>query len=271
MDDVEEIKVRSLPYIRNFVNSVVALALSGVAVLLWTRILLLQVGFAYIVPIVLLYMVFQAIGLYRLGTADLPVVPFVAGVLFTGGGVAFDMIATMIKTPNLQQEANPIARALLATGHPLPFVYVYGIIAQSMMVAVIAIMWAAFLTHRKTLVGPALVVAPESWKAFRQAIDGPPPASWKQRLSPIQIVRRLQSYRSIGLLAVIPMGTGIYRAHLGLAWFGLSSFSHNTLVIIASVILPVCAYFGWLFYLYLKARRAQLSVARHSESEALDE
>lgn len=46
------------------------------------------------------------------------------------GGAAFDMIATIVHTPDLAWEANPIAVALLDHGVPLGIIYGYAVVAQ---------------------------------------------------------------------------------------------------------------------------------------------
>jgi hypothetical protein len=66
-----------------------------------------------------------ALSLAREGTATTPRVAAGLGIAFIVGGAVFDMTATVMHSPDLRFEGNPIARALLDSGHSLAFVYCY--------------------------------------------------------------------------------------------------------------------------------------------------
>src|SRR5262245_56014805 len=86
----------------------------------------------YILPVLLVLSLIIAVQLARAGTAAAPALAVIAGVVWILGGVAFDIGATIIQTPDLRQETNPIARSLLDSGHPVSFVFGYGAVAQSL-------------------------------------------------------------------------------------------------------------------------------------------
>src|SRR5262245_51655387 len=94
----------------------------------------LRVGAAYAVPALLLLVVLSAGRLAGLGWSPVPRLLVLAGVVFAAGGAAFDVVATVKHSPDLELEQNPIARALLDSGHSVEFVYRYAALGQGLWV-----------------------------------------------------------------------------------------------------------------------------------------
>jgi len=70
----------------------------------------------------------------------------------SSGGAVFDVFATVIHSPSLIQEFNPVARLLLDSGHSTGFVYAYGGFCQIAFATLVCLLWAGFLRHRQSIV-----------------------------------------------------------------------------------------------------------------------
>src|SRR5919197_775642 len=95
-----------------------------------------------------------------------------AGVLAAAGGVTFDGLATIAHSPDLSQEANPVARLLLDTGHDLRFVYFYCTLTQVQIAGIMCAVWAAFLAHREDYLESAFAAGRQSFLRFLTAALG---------------------------------------------------------------------------------------------------
>src|SRR5262245_28054940 len=107
---------------------------------------------AYVAPVTLLVAVFLAINLARSGPTALPLSIFFCGVGFILGGAFLDIGITLMRTPDLSLEQNPVVRLLLDNGHTISFVYVYGAVAQTCYLAFLTMLWAALLRHRQLII-----------------------------------------------------------------------------------------------------------------------
>src|SRR5262249_43562530 len=92
----------------------------------------LRVPISYLLPLAIGYACCLAVRLFRNGPGDLPPLLFAIGCAVTVGGFVVDLVATVVQAPDLQHESNPVARALLDSGHPLAFVYALAAVAQGL-------------------------------------------------------------------------------------------------------------------------------------------
>jgi hypothetical protein len=221
--------------------------LAVVSVVFGTRLVVwLQVPVAYCLPTLLLYPLLLAWLLWLRGRAIVPRGLLVAGSALTIGGIVGDMLITVVKTPTLELERNPVARALLDSHHSVQFVYWYAIIAQGELAAVICILWAAFLRHRLTLLlsvrrdgsaGPLAVV--------KTALGGGS-LTWRQFLFPLRLADLPSAYHVVWVFMAALMGTGLYRLYLVLCWLGACSFAHGDVAMAAASTFCVGCYLAWL-------------------------
>src|SRR5262249_41400670 len=100
-----------------------------------------RVPAAYALPAVLVVNLALAVRLARAGRAAVPIVAAVLGCAFVVGGAAFDIFATVLHSPNLSDEGNPVARALLDAGHPVAFLYGYAAVGQSLYLLFLCTLW----------------------------------------------------------------------------------------------------------------------------------
>lgn len=204
-----------------------------------------RIPMAFFVPIFLIYGTVLAIRVYQIPKTPLALVPFLSGALFLAGGAAFDGIATLIKSPTLTREANPIARSLLDSGFSVWFVILYGIVSQIALVAFICILWAAFLKHKETLI--ALVKGKNErsgWEFIKAALGGAH-LSWRQFLMPYKFSEFPTSYYMLWLVPIGFVGGCLYRWYLGFNWLGLVSLPRLLLAFILAI--PFIGYTIWLW------------------------
>ncbi len=102
----------------------------------------------YFLPVVFVIALLLAANLVRSGPGPLPLAAFLAGVVFIVAGALLDITVTIVHTPDLRLEGNPVARLLLDSGHSVGFVYGYGALAQSFYLSFLTLMWASLLRQR---------------------------------------------------------------------------------------------------------------------------
>ena len=217
-----------------------------------------QLWLIYFLPLPIFGLVLRSVQFFRAGAAPVPVPAFATGCAFLLGGIAFDMVATGVHTPDLAIEANPLARALLDSGHAVVFVYCYGLMMQTALGVVLCALWGAFLRHRHTWLAAAKENAHSFAQFFRMTAWGTPAA---QRGIPFP---RTTSYdlRAYQLVFVVTfplvMGEGLQRWYLGLEWFRLVPYFPFPCVALGAIGLAFVVLIGWLSMQYHRLRRERI-------------
>jgi magnesium-transporting ATPase (P-type) len=251
MSEAEIVERHSKPYTDQIATVGFLVALASYVVYIAKPLSVLRAPLAFLLCPVLIYSVVLAAALYRKGTNDLPLLPFVVGSVFVVGGVALDGVATLMMTPTLRYEANSVARALLDTGLPVSFVVICGIVSEVLFISLVCILWAAFLRHRKALIASAWSRNPTSVSDFIEAAVGVGHLSCRQLLLPRKTSELPLSYHFVWFIAAGLVGSCSFRWYMGLSWLGWISWP-CAIVLIVSVVLPMAAYFLWLGLEYLK-------------------
>lgn len=235
--------------------------LLGAAVGLWGLfVLLLEVDAlllptVYALPVLAILFLIAVVRMARLGTGRASRRAVLPGVLFVVGGATFDIVATVIHSPDLELEGNPVARALLDTGHGLTFTYVYGAIAQLVFVAALVAMWVAFLRHRERLVDE--VGRHERFWPFFKAATGARHLGWREWIVPLRMSEFPHPYPVVWILVAVVLSASAERWFLGLEWFGLVPLGLRWWVFGAVLVVGQLVYFAWL-------RRATRAVAEEA-------
>ena len=203
----------------------------------------------FLLPIVLIYGIVLAIRIYQASNTPLPIVPFLSGALFLAGGAAFDGIVTLVKSPTLTREANPIARSLLDSGFSPNLVILHGVISQIAFVAFVCILWAAFLKHKEIFIALVNSKNEKSRLGFFKAAFGGAHLSWRQFLVPYNFSEFPTSYYMVWLVPVCFIGGGLYRWYAGLNWLGFPHFP-VALPISIAIGVPFISYIIWLWNKY---------------------
>ena len=122
---------------------------------------------------------------------------------------------------NLQYEANPIARALLDSGHPLPVVYLFGAACQVLVVVVSCLLTIAVLRHRRRLIDSVRYT--RSITELLKHLIGGRHLTYRQWLLPMRYSELPEIEFYTWFAGPILLTHSIYRFYLGLEWFGFVS------------------------------------------------
>jgi hypothetical protein len=244
---------RSKPYTDRLATVGCLVTLAACLVYFTQPLRALRLPLAFFLPLALMYSIVLAVALYRKGIGDLPALPFIVGCVFVSGGVALDGIATLVMTPTLRHEVNPVARALLDAGLPAGLVVVYGIVSEVLFASLVCTLWAAFLRHRKALITSARSNNPKSASDFIKAAVGVAHLSSRQFFLPHKTSELPTSYHIVWLVMAGLVGGCSFRWYLGLSWLDLVSVP-CPVVLVVSVGLPIIAYYAWLALEYSKGQ-----------------
>lgn len=224
----------------------------------------LRIPFVYATPVLLSAALLLVYRLTLLGTAAVPPLPFILGVVFFAGGAAFDILATLLHSPDLKREGNPFARTLLDSSHPLMVVFVYGFVCQVLYVSVQCISWLAFLRHRSTIL--ASLRGFQSRLLFIKAATGGANLTWRQWFIPLRWSELPQMYYAFWLLAMLMLVGSVDRWYLGFSWFELVP-RIRWQVMTLTVIGGIACYLTWLWH---ASRKRAIVVADATEEKSLE-
>ena len=180
---------------------------------------------AYLLTTTLLVAVFLAVKLAQAGTKPLPLPLFLAGLTFIIGGAVADLVATIIHSPDLSREDNYVVRALLANSQSVFFVYCFGFVAQSALMALFMFLWAALLRHRGSII-ESIRIGGTCWQRVKIATRG--------------------SYHLLWIITVILLASSVDRWFLALAWNGLD-VEYRSNVALIGIAVGLGVYALWQF------------------------
>jgi hypothetical protein len=161
-----------------------------------------------------------AVPLAAAGKGDVPTMPLLAGWAVVVAGAACDIFATVVHSPDLDREGNPVFRGLLDNGVQLGLVFLFGALVQVLFVALTLVLWLGLLRHRHTLV--ATMPPCGSLLAFFKAGTGGGELSYRQWLCPLAYADLPSAYHLAWWTAVAFVGTSVYRFYLALEWYGVA-------------------------------------------------
>jgi len=251
---MEEIEHLSNPCAKGFLIGFTVASASILVIFFTPYFESLRIPLAYLLPLILLVGIASIALFYLQGRDPLPRKLLIGGWLFSVGGVALDAAATILHSPTLAQESNVIARVLLDSGHPIGFVYRYGILSQAFYLILVCGLWAAFLRHRRTLIASAMKTNPKSYLEFVKAATGGAHLTWRQYFTPLKRSELPKSYHLVLLIAITLTGSMSFNWYLGLSWMGVIPVSH-TVAIILCISLSVTIYAIWLWFQYARSPR----------------
>jgi len=153
----------------------------------------------------------------RPGTAAL-----VIGWVVLVGVVAMDVGATLVKTPKLVFEGNPMIRLLIDHGPGLSWGRTFLITIGAMSAGIHCTLWLALLRHRKVWLASSLRGGKSFGAVVVKAATGLPPARFRRlagHLTRTEVRRAL--YHMIWVLALVRFGAQLHRGFVGLRWLRL--------------------------------------------------
>lgn len=204
-----------------------------------------RVAAAYVLPISVAAIAWLAVRIGRKGRDRAPLALLSVGWALILGGIAADMTATVAHTPDLARERNPVARALLDSGHGVTVVYVYGIAVQGLGAIAICALWAGFLRHRRTWIATALSLKPGTFGAFVKATHAGHLRhrrffAWPNRSE------RASSYHFLWFWTPPLAAATLQSWYLAFVWLGWVSDGHEMRVGFVCVALALVAMLCWL-------------------------
>ena len=189
------------------------------------------------------------------------------GWMYMLGGISFDMAATIIHSPDLSQEMNPIARILLDSGHALSFVYIYGFVMQGILLIFYCIVWAGFLRHNRLYLKSVYQLGSRSYWFFFKAATGGGNLTWRQWLLPISLNDLPSAYHILWFTApYLVLGSATYRYLLGLQWFDLFPFVNRILLGGTILGLAFLIEMIWLRYVYTGLKDTKMNSGTNTGS-----
>jgi hypothetical protein len=248
--DIHAVEKASNPYAKQILYGSFILVVLLLFVVYTPYLAAFRVPLALLLPFLLIYGIVLAIRIYQAVDMHLPLVPFLSGSLLLAGGATFDGIVTIIKSPTLSREANPIARSLLDSGISPALVIFHGTISQIAFVLFVCILWAAFLKHKDTMIALTKSKNEQSGWGFIKAALGGAHLSWRQFLIPYKFSEFPIPYYLLWPIPVCLIWAGIHRWYLGFVWLGLPSLPLDVTVTFATV-LPLVGYIIWLWNKYM--------------------
>jgi hypothetical protein len=216
---------------------------------------------AYLLPVPALGVVVCLLRVLRHGPGKLPWLPFLIGSAYMLGGMAFDVLATVVHSPDLSDEGNPIARTLLDSGQGLTVVYLYGAGMQTLDAVGACVLWAAFLRHRHTWLRTTWDSGPQSLPQFLKAATGGARLSWREYFLPLRLseLKRISVYHLFWVLPPALLGACVERWYLGFAWYRILPAGHHYAVLVGGALLGVVAVLVWLAVQYSDHQRVRLA------------
>lgn len=142
-----------------------------------------------------------------------------AGVTFIVVAIVFDIAATVHHSPTLEDEANPIALALLGNGVPLAWVIGLGGIGQAALALALCMLWLNFLRRREDYL--RWLLAGNTRTPLWMRLFGARTPS----LTNVLLGRDGEPGVQVVALGPYALAAAGYRLWLGLEWFGWAPLS----------------------------------------------
>jgi hypothetical protein len=160
----------------------------------------------------------------------------VAGAAFIGGGAAFDIFATLRHSPDLEHEANPLARTLLDAGVEPATVLLLGAIAQIFLVFTSIMIWLNLMIRLRWY--ERMVRRPGSSGLLGKLFGVP------ERGFMFLMGKQLDPEIAICGLGFLVIPMFAYRWYLGLEWFGVVPIS-RILVPVSMLVVTLAIQLLW--------------------------
>lgn len=139
------------------------------------------------------------------------------GFIVMIGGASFDIINTVVFSPDLSLEGNPIARSLLDSGTSVGFVYIIGAIGQSLLLIIGLLLWVFFLKSYPVILNE---IRRNPKKPFLYTLWGGPNATLLRIM-----IGKGDPFYNISSLGPIFLGVFLHRWYLGLEWLNIVPIS----------------------------------------------
>ena len=132
-------------FYKNIFRWLVLLNIAGLPAILFT----LSEFMAYVTVLCMLMLagvtLYYSIRLYHVIPGIVPLLALCGGIVLAVGGSIADMLATVLCSPDLSKEGNPIILTLLSNNCSIWFIYLVTLFYQILKVSITLYLWASFL------------------------------------------------------------------------------------------------------------------------------
>lgn len=182
------------------------------------------------------------------GKDEIPLLGVFVGWLILLAGSAADISATLVHTPDLRYEANPLIEALVSSQFSLNLVFAYGAVTQILLVGIGMILWAAFLKHRTSLL--RLMPPHGSLLQYLKAGTGARELSYRQWLCPLRWNELPWGYHYACWAGVCFIFLGMLRFYAAAEWYRLvlPTLTNRLIAVSTLFLLFATGYAAWLRY-----------------------
>lgn len=222
-----------------------------------------QVVSAYLLPFVALVFSGILVRIARQGRELASSFRFWAGCGLMAGGAALDLGVTFYFSPDLVDEGNPVVRALLDSGHPLPWVIAHMLLTTLAIVGMFCAFWGAFLSHQPYLLETIQAEKPRNWAGFLKAATGGGHLSLRQWVFPCRMSELPRLYHGIWLVGIaIVFGISLFRYYVSLEWLGLfeSALWPRMIALFTGVFGSLIWYFASLYGDYQRSLACEVTI-----------
>ncbi|MEL1265177.1 hypothetical protein [Pseudoxanthomonas putridarboris] len=165
------------------------------------------------------------------------------GLLVIVGGAGFDVCATLIHSPDLSREANPVARTLLASGLNASSVVAIGVLAQVLLVAICCFVWMNFVARLEWY---KVEIARDDGRPIATKMLGISGRGWGAILA-----GKIDPPLFVSGIAPAILAVFAYRTYLALEWFGSVPISR---LFVPLMLLAIALLLQWVWCVFWAGR-----------------
>jgi hypothetical protein len=176
------------------------------------------------------------------------------GIALIWLSTAFDVSATIVCSPDLLKEGNPVFHTLLDHGYPLSYIYACIAVVELLSCIVMSLCWAAVFRHRGPWLRYSFGVASSSFPKFCKAAMGGSALTWRQFIIPLHWSERPQCYpAALTLAAFLVVTLTLAHVRCGLEWVGLIPLV-RWWILRPELVLGIATLLVWLAFCYRRFR-----------------
>lgn len=168
------------------------------------------------------------------------------GLFFIIGAAVFDVLCTVIISPDLDMEGNLYIRKMLDSGVSLSSVAIFFGVFQFSFVLLFSTTWVSFLRHLPLIIDSVRQSQPTSHLDFVKAATGGAHLTWRQWLVPFKPSEFPSIYHTFWIAAIsLVLGLSLFRWYAAAEWLGFFDISDvaRHCVILSGVFGSLIAYF----------------------------
>ena len=168
--------------------------------------------------------------------------PLISGLFVIIGGAIFDVVNTLIHSPDLALEANQIIQFLFERGLSLEQIYYVSFVYQLIHVAILSVLWANFLKAYPIII-QSIPSSANLWQTTVCIFAGPKASNFDF------FIGKVDCFYFVSSVTPILTSLSLYRWYLGLEWLELVPLSR---LFVPSLICIVSLFFTVTFLIKSK-------------------